>query len=80
MDVSASEGQWCDIQLVLDNQRARSHDRLLRSRRILNNNNVITLLRHHIVELLVEPFLCDIANRRQDPQAVEETGVIVGFA
>jgi hypothetical protein len=65
------------IQLALDNQGASANN--LARGCVLNDENKVAavLLRNPTVPLL-ELVLCDLANRSQDAQTVEEARIVVG--
>lgn len=65
------------IQLPLDYERSRRNDGALRQAGVLNDNQVISALFRHRVELLLEALFSDIADRCEDAQAVEETRCMV---
>lgn len=65
-------------ELVLDYQGASSHDRVLLAVGVFNDNNVVILASHHVVVLLLEFLLADVADRGQHPEAIEEARVEVG--
>lgn len=67
-----------DLQFVLDNQGAGSHNGVLLSRRVLDDDDVIAVRRQHVIELLLELFLADFADRGQHAEAVEEARVVIG--
>lgn len=67
-----------DVQFALDYQRPRGDDRLLRPGSVFDDENVVPLLGRHCVVLLLKVFLCNVAHRRQHPQAVEEAAAVVG--
>lgn len=67
-----------DLQFMLDNQRAGSHDRVLLSGSVLDANDVVAVLSQHVVKLLLELVLADITDRGQHAEAVEEARVVIG--
>lgn len=64
-------------QFPLNNQRARAHDPIP----VVNDNEVVAFstLRVHPFVPLVPLLLCDVADRRQHAQAVEEASTVVVF-
>lgn len=69
-----------DLQLALSDQSTSTDDRVFFARGVFNDDNVVAASSGHVVVLLNEVGLGDIANRGQDAQAVEETVVEVGLA
>jgi len=64
-------------QLALDYQGARSDDG---AGIVLDDDDVVALLLDHALVLGLKLVLGDVADRGQDAQAVEETGIVVGAA
>jgi hypothetical protein len=69
-----------DLQLALGDQSTGSHNRSLCTRSVLNNNDVVAASSGHVIILLNEIGLSNIADGGQNAQAVEETAVEVGLA
>lgn len=65
---------------MLDYQGASGHDRVLLAVGVFNNDNVVILASHHVVVLLLEFLLADVADRGQHSEAIEEARVEVGAA
>lgn len=70
--------RFSDLQFVLDYQGAGSHDRVLLSGSILDDDDVVAVLSQHVIELLLELLLADVADRGQHAEAVEEARAVIG--
>jgi hypothetical protein len=69
-----------DLQLALGDQSSGSYNRSLCARSVLDDDDVVAASSGHVIILLNEVVLGDIADGGQDAQAVEETAVEVGLA